>query len=119
MDRSLNEENINSKKIIKHSALGISAFVLSIFTLLFVMLLFIIAYSNAGKSSSGESSPTIGVIIIFMCAIPSTVLAIVDLTQSNRKKVLPIWALIFNWGWLVLTIIGTIVGVIIYNSYIS
>lgn len=118
MDRPLNEENINSKKILKHSALGISAFVLSIFTLIFVTLLVIGISASIGTSASGKSSPILG-LIFFICVIPSTVLAIVDLTQSNRKKVLPILALIFSWGWIVLSIIGAIIAGIIYNSYIS
>lgn len=98
MNKQINEVNVNSKLVIKHSALGISAFVLSIFTLI-LSILFGISANNNGKTGP------LALMFLF-CAIPSTVLAIVDLTQENRKKILPIWALIFNWGFLVLVIIG-------------
>jgi hypothetical protein len=93
---------------LKHSALGISAFVLSLFTFLFIIL------SGLGASSGGKSSPVAG-LLIFMCAIPSTVLAIVDLAKGNSKKLLPIWALILNWSWIILAIIAAIMFMSVYK----
>ena len=101
MDKQLNEDNINSKKILKHSALGIASFVLSIFTFIFFIL--------HGISSNNNGKTGLLALIFFVCAIPSTVLAIVDLTQDNRKKALSIWALILNWGGIALVIIGALI----------
>jgi membrane protease YdiL (CAAX protease family) len=101
MNNQINGGNVNSKIVIKHSALGISAFVLSIFSSIFFVLFGIAANNN------GTTGPLLLMFII--CAIPSTVLSIVDLNQINRKKTLTIWALILNWGWIVLVLLGGLI----------
>lgn len=92
----LNNQDINSKKELNNSSIGIAAFVLSLFALLFFIIL-----AMGGGAIAG--------IIFLFCAITSTVLAVVDLNKENRKKTLATWAIIFDWGGLILVLLGGIV----------
>jgi cobalamin synthase len=108
MKQTISKQIPDSQRVLKHSSLGVSAFVLSIFALIFNILLLI------SVSQNGTPSPIIW-FILFACLITSTVLAIVDLTKCDRKKALSIWALILDWGFLVLLIIIGIASLIGYK----
>lgn len=43
--------------------------------------------------------------MFFICAIISTVLAVVDFNKEGRKKTVSIWEIIFDWRGLVLAIL--------------
>lgn len=100
------------KQQLKNSSLGIASFVLSIFAFIFLIIPTILAMTNETTNSNGGTN---GAILFIVCAIPSTVMSIIDLAKGNRKKTLAIWALIIDWGLLFISIIITIIFLYVFK----
>jgi hypothetical protein len=111
MQTSVNSITSAPKKVLKSSSLGISSFVLTLFADFFILMGIL---SNIGKE---ETSLGFFGIMFWVLIVPSSILAIVDLTKPNRKKTLPKLALIFGVGIIAIMIVLFLLGTIGYMMF--
>lgn len=111
MQTSPVSQTSTTKEVLKHSSLGITAFTLTLigdFFLLFALLIAAIAQSNGN-----EASPYFFVALYWIFIIPSTVMAIMDLSKLRRRKTLPKLALIFGIGMFVIVLLVVILATLL------
>ena len=87
------------KEVLKHSSLGIAAFILTLIADFFLLLGTIAIL--AGQSNGVETKQYIIVALYWIFVIPSTFMAVIDVTKQGRKKILPMLAIIFGIGLII------------------
>jgi hypothetical protein len=97
-EREQNE--INNIVSLRHSAIGKLSFIFSIVPYIAFLFIFIFG-RNMGVNTLIILAPYIAI----SSSITAVVLSIIDLTKKNRKKILPIAALILGFLYLVILII--------------
>lgn len=89
--------SVNKNQNLKSSTLGVASFAVAIASVGFLALMFI----SAMCGGNGGISP----ILFFILSIVATIMAAVDLTRPDRKRILSVLAIIVPWGTFFLMII--------------
>lgn len=108
----------NNNQLLRHSSLGTAAFILTLIGDFFLILGILLGILITVRGGDIDSGVYFFVALFWIFAIVSTVLAVVDLSKKESKKLFPILAIVFGIGlFVIILIIGLLVSLLAFSLY--